>query len=175
MASSLTSVEFSESYLPQVQGFDCGDEEWSLAINDWIRGDASNPRSALSSIRVRGNRVLLYKDPGGQIVGVGSVGDTPRKWPRPDGRRAKLAIVPTMAVHRQHKGNGYSYEIMGDLIAIAQCLPGLSVRVLALDVQQENTVAFHLYKKIGFVESGYRFDRQLPIGTRTFIEMFLII
>jgi ribosomal protein S18 acetylase RimI-like enzyme len=146
--SSMLSREFSPDLIGLVQGFDCGDDDWSLRASQWISGPP-----VLKSMS-RGTRVWLYSTLDGRIIGFGSLGTTTWHIPHPNGEARSITML---AIAREFQGQPvgeascrtrFSGQIIADLISKAVILGNPD---LALLVSEGNVKAQSLYEKFGFV------------------------
>lgn len=158
-------VAFSSAKLAEVADFDCGDEDWSLALTAWLlEGDA------IATMTNRGTDVWLYYNSDDDVVGFGSLGKTQRPWPRKGrrgtGPKVDVSIIPCVAVRKEFRGlprppaKTFAYQIMLDLIANAR---KHGTRVLLLDVDEGNDRAIAFYKKLSFIDTKYVRNGQLEM------------
>jgi ribosomal protein S18 acetylase RimI-like enzyme len=155
MPHILHAKPFDEQKLAEVQGFDCGDNEWCPELNDWIKGARDKEHSALWSIANKGNEVFLYYDET-KLVGFGSLGFTSWRIPPPKGPPQEMAYIPMVAMDKQFHGGPkgvpreerYSHQIIRDLIARAKARP--ENVALALHVNPKNGAAIALYSHFNF-------------------------
>ena len=69
-----------------------------------------------------------------------------------------------MMIDRRHQGRGYGRQAMEQVLAyIAQKPFGPSNQVL-LTCNPDNTVAYKLYQRLGFTETGRRDDDEVELG-----------
>ena len=80
--------------------FSCGDEPWSQAAAEWLRGGGVE-----KSLTQHGTHVWLFRrDSDDQLIGFGSLGRTRRRWPPPTGRHINLLIIPQLAIDIRFHG-----------------------------------------------------------------------
>ena len=95
--------------------------------------------------------VWLYRDSAGTPVGFGCLDVCDEYLQYADGR--SHCYVPVLAVHPEHKGNGYGKQIVEHLVSESVLFhesPHDLSDLLLLDVYQANTPAIGLYAKCGF-------------------------
>jgi ribosomal protein S18 acetylase RimI-like enzyme len=173
---SLTRIDFTDQFLPQVQAFDCGDEPREREISDWIKA----PRGSGGALDALGqdNKVWLYVDGDGNLVGFGSLGDSVQRWPGPKDPALPVSIIPWLAVDRRFWGQPvgppeqrYSALILCDLIAEARHKQD-ERPLLILFVHVDNVAAIKLYERAGFKElhkpytdktTGWRYKRMVLV------------
>jgi ribosomal-protein-alanine N-acetyltransferase len=78
----------------------------------------------------------------GQVVGYGGM------WSVID-----EAHVTNVAIHPDHRGKGYSKQLMAHMMAYAK---SRNLERMTLEVRVGNTVAISLYQQMGFLEAGRR-------------------
>lgn len=61
--------------------------------------------------------------------------------------------VTNIAVHPDHRGKGYGKRVTSALIQLAA---NLGMAWMTLEVRRSNAVAQSLYRKLGFIDVGYR-------------------
>jgi GNAT superfamily N-acetyltransferase len=155
----LLEVKVTLDNISRLQDFHCGEMPYELPLASWIKTKAP----ALLKDKSTRTRIWDYELSGGVIVGYGSLnigwikGDI-EEWSGLE--RIKIQTLPTMAVHADHKGKGYSHEILNFLEAQAIARlknPDLETvkPLLGLAVNPKQTVAFSVYKKHGFREFNY--------------------
>lgn len=143
-----------------VTSFHCGDNPWETEISDWLK--SQNPEySALEDMKNRGTKVWLYVADA-DVVGVGSLGTTPWKWPAPDGPRETIVLIPNLAVHSSHQRKGYGSSIMEDLLGEANEM-GCS-NIIGLMVDPQNSGAISLYEKYKFVVQPGKYGKYLRMA-----------
>lgn len=148
---------FAEADQARLVGFSCGTDTWARHVVEWIRGS-----DVLDSMERHGTQVWLFETQGGEIVGFGSVGICHWRWPPPDGRHAKLVMIPMLGIDERFQGIPedpdwrYSTQIMSHLIYEAQQLATSQesehgrIEWLVLLVHRENHRAIRFYEKCGF-------------------------
>jgi hypothetical protein len=95
----LDVVEFDpDVHLPDLQDFNCGDEEWSIEVADWIKG---RPGGVLDDIREYHTEVWLYGHQELGFVGFGSLGAMEWAYPSKNSKNKPISIIPNLAVHRK--------------------------------------------------------------------------
>lgn len=158
MRMKLRAVEFSSEYLPRVQDFECGSEQWCRFAERWIKSPPPFP-GALRSIQKYGNAVWLYflDSPydGEFLVGFSALGKSRWKIPPPDGPIREVGFIPMLAVALCFQGmpdgcpagNRYIDEVMEHVIQQAR---GRRYREVALFVHKDNARAIALYERHGF-------------------------
>jgi len=95
-------------------------------------------------------------------VGFGALGKTKWNWPTPSDKRVAVALIPSVGIQSQFKGQPvgppeerYSSQIMLDLIAEARGIPDMNP-LIALFVHPDDLPAIRLYKRIGFQDFHQR-------------------
>lgn len=63
------------------------------------------------------------------------------------------AHITNIAVHPAHRGKGYGEHVMRALMQLAK---ELGMVYMTLEVRRSNAIAQGLYRKLGFVDVGYR-------------------
>jgi ribosomal-protein-alanine N-acetyltransferase len=63
------------------------------------------------------------------------------------------AHVTNVAIHPDHRGKGYSKQLMAHMMAYAK---SRNLERMTLEVRVGNTVAISLYQQMGFLEAGRR-------------------
>ncbi len=144
-------------------GLHCGDEPWSRAATEWIRGS-----EVIDSISRNQTKVWIYRysDADDAIVGFSSLFATQwLSWPPPSGKRSRLLYTPQLGIDRRYRGKPdsaefrYSNQIMEHLIGEAKKLakqiregkpPKKHVDLLTLRVHKDNTVAQRVYARYCF-------------------------
>ncbi len=103
-------------------------------------------------VRRGSGRIWIYRDPKGQVVGLGTLDVRDHYSDFTDGRLHPS--IPLLAVNPTIKSLGYGASIVAHLIGEAAILaggPGDCLDVLFLDVYASNEKAISLYEKCGFV------------------------
>lgn len=126
------------------------------AISDWPFADPFVARLLRDDIpqRVRfsDGRIWVYRDPGNQVVGFGTI-DVCRDYEAYTSGRPH-PYIPLLAVNPTIKSQGYGTTIVRHLIgeaALLACRPGGCHDVLFLDVYTTSTKAIEVYTACGFV------------------------
>jgi GNAT superfamily N-acetyltransferase len=143
--------------------FHCGNLPHEIPLATWIK------EKAAELLKDKSNKTRIWKyelnDAGRSLVGYGSLNIAPLKgtfmeWG--DVEKIKIQIIPTMAVHADHKGKGYGHEILDCLIAQAEeRLKTLkdagspAKPLLGLAVNPKQVAAVTLYRKHGFEDFDY--------------------
>jgi RimJ/RimL family protein N-acetyltransferase len=147
--ADLVAIEFRKDHLDLFRDFDCGQEPYERELAEWIRQEST---IALS----QGTKVWIYATSDKAIIGYGSLGVTRWNYPSPSAKRIALAIIPSLAIHRQYWGKPegprekrYSSQILDHLITEASFLP-LKVPMLGLFVHPENLRAIKAYERANF-------------------------
>lgn len=111
---------------------------WNLTgVGNPLRGDTIEV--IYQTLEQRGRILTLWEE---QTL-IGSA------WLTQDGRRLYLHH---MSIHPAYQGKGFSHLLMQESVAYGKEL-GLQIK---LEVNKQNTAAFHLYQKYGFTEiAGY--------------------
>lgn len=155
--TGLVRIPFTEDLLPKVQAFDCGSEIWQTEVSDWIKQPLGKP-GALTEMEQSTLNVWLYANDGGDLVGFGSLGEKPQRWPKPKDREIPASALPYMAVDRKFWGqppgpweNRYATQILQDLIAEATQYKDVR-KILKLLVYEGNVAAIRLYQRLGFAD-----------------------
>ena len=127
-----------------VAQFSCGDLPRDKEVADFLRVHAIE--------QVEGNRlgVWLYFDDNAKLVGFSSLGRTEWGYPKPNGQKVTVQIIPYMAVSSSQQGKGYSRTIVGDVIAEAVLLKDATSDLLGLYVHVDNAIAIGVYFGVGF-------------------------
>ena len=124
-------------------------------ISDWPFPDSYVSRMLRDDIpeRVRRGtgRIWIYRDPDGQLVGLGTL-DVPPSLRRLHGGKGS-PYIPLLAVNPTIASRGYGTSIVRHLTRVAHVLaggPGGIDDVLFLDVYVDNERALRLYERCGF-------------------------
>jgi hypothetical protein len=156
MPDFITCEKLTLDKLQLFGNFDCGDEPWSSAVCDWIRGMSRD--CAELDIKKRRCRTFLYRNSAEQVIGFGAIGTTNGEWPRSEDPRLPVAIIPWLGIGRQFhglpKGNDeirYADQILADLVYKAK---DTGRRYLVLFVDPRNARAIRLYERNGFEKSN---------------------
>jgi len=171
MLSHLTKKVFSEALLPEVNDFECGTNNWSRDVSDWIKNDA------IRLMERRKTAVWLYENEEHHQVGYGSLGVT--IWPLvfPEDPKKRLQILPSLGVRSAFQNRGYAKEICADLIKEAQEFFDKERQggrelypFLGLFVHPENHIAKAVYQSLGFRRYHFKsHDRILNIDYESMI------
>lgn len=153
----LYAVDFTEADQDRLADFNCGADDWSRHVAEWIRGT-----DVFESMK-RGTRVWLFETRDGEVVGFGSLGATRWRWPPPDGGYTSILIIPMLGVAERFQGQPpdaewkYARQIMGHLIAAARqsalessAKSKTPTEWLVLLVHRDNARAIRFYEKCGF-------------------------
>jgi GNAT superfamily N-acetyltransferase len=154
--SQLKRELFTESMLPDVADFYCGDEFWEMEPAIWLKAPAHHDDCALSRMRSGNATVWLYRHPvSNEIIGFGSLGRTRWRFPGASGR-AVINLIPHSAVAKEYWGepsgpkeDRYASQIIGDIAEEAKAQSGCEP-ILGLFVQENNTRAIRFYLRTGF-------------------------
>lgn len=159
----LFADELTRADLPFLANLDCGDEPWSRAATEWIRGS-----EVIDSIENRETKVWIYRnsEADASIVGFASLSVTGWfKWPPPGGKRSRLLYIPQLGIDHRYRGKPaspefrYSNQVMEHLIGEAKKMAvqiredkplKKHVNLLTLRVHKDNTAAQKVYKRYGF-------------------------
>jgi ribosomal protein S18 acetylase RimI-like enzyme len=133
-----------------VQAFDCGSEVWEREIADWLKAPRGQ-NGALDDL-ARGNKVWLYATAAKELVGVGSIGASRLKWPKPKSPELRASIIPMLGVEKAHQRRGFGKAILSDLVAVAT--ESVSERPLLILFVNESNPAYHFYLAHNFIEYG---------------------
>lgn len=168
---------FSAERLPEVQGFDCGNNHpWEIEAAEWIGGspDAGRP-CALADMKKRRTEVWLYKlgSPDGDLVAFSSLGKSNWDFP-PDPARIPINLVPWVGMQKRYWGKGdeggkFSDQVFSDLISEARARTDREP-VLGLYVHPQNRRAITFYHRIGFEEVP---ERSFTEDDVTYVAMML--
>lgn len=159
----LFADEFTPADLPFLANLHCGDEAWSRAATEWIRGS-----DVIDSIEKHGTKAWVYRysEADDSIVGFASLSATGwMKWPPPDGKRARLLYIPQLGLDHKYRGKPASHEfrysnqiiehLLGHALKAAEQIredkpPKKHVELLTLRVHRDNIPAQKLYQRYGF-------------------------
>lgn len=143
----------SKIVLPEIQSFECGNDDWCMHASQWIKGSDPNGQTAVSSISKHGTEVWLYRDESdGALVGFCGLGKTTWNIEGP----TEVSIIPQFAIHSTFQRRGLSYAIISDILARAL---DHKTPLVVLQVHERNH-AIHIYRKFRFLElpTRRRFD-----------------
>lgn len=161
MTFPLYADPFTTEDESDVSSLNCGEEPWARAATQWITGPDVH-----ASIAKHGTKVWIYRDENDSVVGFSSLGETGRRWPPPDGDRARLLMIPQLGIDQSFHGQPpdrewrYSNQLMNHLIYEARDwamqrnenkAPKKHVKQLILLVHKDNKAAQRLYEKFDFV------------------------
>jgi len=62
--------------------------------------------------------------------------------------------LPRLMIDKRYQGNGYGKEAMLKMIEIMKTFPYGEAEAVVLSCSRENTVAYELYKSLGFIDTG---------------------
>lgn len=172
MPRLLYAVPFALEDRELFADFSCGEDPWSLAAAEWIRGDGVE-----KSVTQYGTQVWLFRrDSDDQLIGFGSLGRTRRRWPPPTGPYINLLIIPQLAVDIRFHGQPaddpprYSHQILGHLIAEARDMAvQTGVELLLLYVHERNARARRLYEQFDFTADSTGGDDHFVLMTHRLI------
>jgi GNAT superfamily N-acetyltransferase len=152
MPRVLEKTPFSAALLPIVQDFDCGDDDSSREVAEWIKGPVMEDLGPDCE-------VWLYSTPEDGIVGYGSLGG--REWRYPNSTkspRMRINTIPFVGIQWAFQGQPrgesetkFFVQIMGHLALEARKHTD-RFPLLGLFVRPENQRAIAAYRKIGFEE-----------------------
>ncbi len=151
MPRILDKTPFSEDLLPLVQDFDCGDDEASKEVSDWIKGPVLEDIGSNC-------QVWLYSTEQDGIVAFSSLGG--RNWRYPNSKKSALALVntiPFIGIKKQFQGEPrgdppkYFTQIMAHL-AFEAGMHADRLSVIGLVVRPDNDRAIKAYMRVGFTE-----------------------
>lgn len=152
MGRIIREVFSPELHSDVVAEFDCGQEEWQLAVSNWIKGTDPTD-AAVTDIATRGTQVWLYWDEQENLVGFGSLGLHHWTLPPYGKKKVPVVIIPSVAVAMAYWGqppdDPYSLQIMDDLHDEAQRYVETH-RALVLCVHPANARAIKFYRRYGF-------------------------
>lgn len=116
MADDLRFIPFTANMVSRasVQAFDCGSAEWESEIAEWLKA-APGQGGAVDDLS-HGNRVWLYATEDGELVGVGSLGDSLASWPKNSSPKLAATCITWLAVDVRHRGKGYGQQILDHLL-----------------------------------------------------------
>lgn len=157
MSGQLRHVAFTPEMVsrPGVQAFDCGVEEWETEIATWLKAPASEA-GASDDVTIAGNLVWLYVSSEGELVGVGSVGNSTASWPKNSNPRLDATCTTWLAVDVKQRGKGYGQQILDHLLGEALQKAEVSPLVV-LYVHTSNQQARDWY--------GNRTNNFVPVGS----------
>lgn len=180
----LFADEFTIADRPFLAGLHCGDEPWSRAATEWIRGS-----EVIDSIEKHETKVWIYRnsEADDSIVGFATLSATGwMKWPPPDGNRSRLLYIPQLGLDHKYRGKPaspeyrYSNQIMEHLIGQAKKLaeqireekpPKKHVDLLTLRVHRDNTAAQKVYNRYGFqLLSGFEDETHFTMEHKLALE-----
>lgn len=156
MADDLRFIPFTQDMLSRtsVQAFDCGGAEWESEIAEWLKAPAG--RSGAVDDLEHGNRVWLYATEAGDLVGVGSIGDSFASWPKNSSPKRAATCITWLAVDIRHRGRGYGQQILDHLLGEARRRAD-QFPLVVLYVHMANTQAAKWYANAT--------NNFIPIGT----------
>ena len=159
----LFADEFSIADRQFLADLNCGDEPWSRAATEWIKGS-----EVIDSIDKHETKVWIYRhsEADDSVVGFASLSATGwMKWPPPEGKRCRLLYIPQLGLDHKYRGKPsspeyrYSNQIIEHLLGQAKIAaekiredkpPKKHVELLTLRVHRENIPAQKLYQRYGF-------------------------
>lgn len=157
MSGQFTHVAFTQDMVsrPSVQAFDCGVEEWETEIAVWQKAPPG-AAGASDDVSTAGNLVWLYVNDVGELIGVGSVGESAASWPKNSNPRLDATCITWLAVDVEQRGKGYGQQILDHLLGEALQKAAVSPLVV-LYVHTSNQQARDWY--------GNRTNNFVPVGS----------
>jgi ribosomal protein S18 acetylase RimI-like enzyme len=160
MPGSLQKTVFTEQLLPKVKDFNCGNDQWELEVSNWIKAPVgSSPVPGALDEMANTDRpceVWLYGTEQGELVGLGSLGLSKWRWPRPNkSPQVPISVIPYIGIRVEFRGTPerFGSQILADLKAEALTHPDREP-VLGLFVDVRNQAALKFYGKEGFQAFG---------------------
>lgn len=127
-----------------------------LAIQSWVFEDEFVARILADDIPQRAafglGRVWAYEDNEKNLVAFGTL-DMCKDYADLTGDKYHM-YIPLLAVHPEYRGRGYGRIVLEHLVNEAMCavgtLPSDLHPAVILDVYEESSTAYALYRKCGF-------------------------